>query len=94
MRVLWRNWSSASRLSIRTGSSNQSGSYGSTARAIRWAAGRPQTLCISRAISMRLPTALRIFSNGSQPRAISSAEICWPFVAGPNWSNGQIFMAV
>ena len=93
-RVLWRNWSSVSRLSIRTGSSNHIGAYGSTAWAIRWAGTSPQTLCISRAISMRLPTARRIFSNGTQPCSTSVRSMRWPLVGGPNWSNGQIFIAV
>jgi len=45
-------------------------------------------------ISMRSPTAARIFSNGSIPLRMSLAETNAPPAAVAKRSNGQIFMAV
>jgi hypothetical protein len=45
-------------------------------------------------MSIRSPTARRIFSNGSIARFICAAEICRPPVSCAAGSNGQIFIAV
>ena len=93
-RVLRANSARASALSMRIGSSYHSGLISSSASAMRMAAWRFQRECSSTAISMRRPTASRIWRKGSSARSICSGVMCWPSVASANWSKGQIFIAV
>ena len=81
-----RNCTSASILSIGTGSSNQKGSYGSTYLAIRTAEGRLYSECISSIMSILLPTFPRIRRKGSVHISRSGPEMNCPLDLSATWS--------
>src|SRR5271166_1815186 len=73
---------------MRIGSSNQVGVYGASALAIFLAVGRFHRLWNSTRISIRSPTALRIFSKGAIAAFICSALMQRPPVSCAAGSNG------
>ena len=78
--------------SIQTGSSIQSMSSGSSARAIFFAALRLHSPCSSAFSRMLSPCAALILSNGSMPFFRSAVLISMPSAAPAARSIGQIFI--
>ncbi|MNP55026.1 hypothetical protein D3C76_1496320 [compost metagenome] len=79
---------------LHSGSSTQYTSKSSNAWQMRSAAVLSHRLCSSTMISMRSPTAARIWRNASQPLRTWSRLMVFAPGWRANWSNGQIFMAV